>query len=91
MNKSELIRAAAQRADLPVNETAKALNAALELITLQLAQGEKIQLSGFGIFELREREARMGRNIHTGEPLSIPASRVPVFKPSQTLKDIVGK
>lgn len=91
MNKSEWIRATAQRAGLPVNETTKALNAALELIALQLSQGDKVQLSGFGSFELREREARMGRNIHTGEALSIPASQVPVFKPSKTLKDIVGK
>ena len=56
-----------------------------------LAKGEKVQLTGFGTFETKERSARMGRNVHTKEAMEIPASRVPTFKPSKNLKDLVGK
>ena len=91
MNKTELITAAAERAGVTKKDADRVLNAALELIAANLSDGEKVQLSGFGIFEVREREARMGRNPHTGEAVSIPASKVPVFKPSKGLKDSVGK
>ena len=91
MNKTELISAVAERSGVSKKDTEKSLNAALELIAASLSRGEKIQLSGFGNFEVREREARMGRNPHTGEAVSIPASKVPVFKPSKLLKDSVGK
>lgn len=91
MNKTELITAAAERAGIAKKDADRVLNAALELIAASLSDGEKVQLSGFGIFEVREREARMGRNPHTGEAVSIAATKVPVFKPSKVLKDNVGK
>ncbi|MGM9604914.1 MAG: HU family DNA-binding protein, partial [Faecousia sp.] len=86
MNKTELIAAAAERSGLTKKDTEKALNAAIEAITAALTQGEKVQVSGFGIFEVKEREARMGRNPRSGEPMEIAASRAPAFKASKTLK-----
>ena len=80
MNKTELIAAAAERSGLTKKDTEKALNAALDAITAALVAGDKVQVSGFGIFEVKEREARMGRNPHTGEVMEIAASRVPAFK-----------
>ena len=91
MNKTELISAAAERAGIPKKDADRVLNAALELIADKLSQGEKVQLSGFGNFEVREREARVGRNPHTGEAVTIPPSKAPVFKPSKLLKDSVEK
>ena len=91
MNKSELIAAAAESAGVAKKESERIINAALDIITRKLAAGEKVQLSGFGIFETKDRQARVGRNPHTREAVEIPASRVPGFKPSQNLKDIVGK
>ena len=91
MNKTELIAAAAERSGLTKKDTEKALNAAIEAITAALTQGDKVQVSGFGIFEVKEREARMGRNPHTGEPMEIAASRAPAFKASKTLKAALGK
>ena len=91
MNKTELIAAAAENAGVTKKDAERILNAALEIITRQLSLGEKVQLSGFGIFETRHRQARVGRNPHTREAVDIPASRVPVFKASQTLKNMVGK
>ena len=91
MNKTELIAAAAERSGLTKKDTEKALNAAIEAITAALTQGDKVQVSGFGIFEVKEREARMGRNPHTGEAMEIAASRVPAFKASKTMKDALGK
>ena len=91
MNKTELIAIAAESAGLTKKDTERVLNAAIDAMTAALVKGEKVQLSGFGNFEVREREARMGRNPHTGEAVSIPAAQVPVFKPSKRLKDSVGK
>ena len=91
MNKSELIAAAAESAGVAKKDTERIINAALDIIARKLAAGEKVQLSGFGIFETKDRQARVGRNPHTREAVEIPASRVPGFKPSQNLKDIVGK
>ena len=91
MNKSELIAAAAERSGLTKKDAEKALNAAIEAITAALAEGDKVQVSGFGIFEVKEREARMGRNPHTGEAMEIAASRVPAFKASKTMKDALAK
>ena len=91
MNKTELIAAAAERAGMTKKDTEKALNAALDAITAALVSGDKVQVSGFGIFEVKEREARMGRNPHTGEAMEIAASRVPAFKASKTMKDALGK
>ena len=91
MNKTELIAAAAERSGLTKKDAEKVLNAALDTITAALVAGDKVQVSGFGIFEVKEREARMGRNPHTGEAMEIAASKVPSFKASKTLKDALGK
>ena len=91
MNKTDLIAVAAESAGLTKKDTERVLNAALDAITASLIQGEKVQLSGFGTFEAKEREARVGRNPHTKEAISIPATRVPTFKASKALKDNVGK
>ena len=91
MNKTELIAAAAESAGLTKKDTERVLNAALDAITTSLIKGEKVQLSGFGTFEIKDREARIGRNPHTKEAIDIPATRLPTFKPSKALKDTVAK
>ena len=91
MNKTELIAIAAENAGMTKKDTERVLNAALDAITLALVRGEKVQLSGFGTFEAKEREARVGRNPHTKEAIDIPATRVPTFKASKALKDNVAK
>ena len=91
MNKTDLIAIAAQSAGLTKKDTERVLNAALDAITASLNAGEKVQLSGFGTFEVKDREARIGRNPHTKEAIEIPATRVPSFKASQALKDTVAK
>ena len=91
MNKTELIADAAERSGMTKKDTEKVLNAVLDTITAALVAGDKVQVSGFGIFEVKEREARMGRNPHTGEAMEIAASRVPAFKASKTMKDALGK
>ena len=91
MNKTELIALAAERAGLTKKDTERVLNAALDAITASLIQGEKVQISGFGTFEIKDREARIGRNPHTKEAIDIPATRVPQFKASKALKDTVAK
>ena len=91
MNKTELIAVAAENAGLTKKDTERVLNAANDAITASLVKGEKLQISGFGIFEVRNREARVGRNPHTKETVEIPASRVPAFKASKALKDNVAK
>ena len=68
-----------------------AVSAAFDTIAAQLQKGEKVQISGFGIFEVKEREARVGRNPRTNESIQIPASKAPTFKASKTLKDAVSK
>ena len=90
MNKADLINAAAEKAGLSKKDTEAALNAALEAITQALAQEEKVQLVGFGSFEVKSRTARIGRNPHTKEQINIPASKTPVFKPGKALKDSIG-
>ena len=91
MNKTELIAIAAENAGLTKKDTERILNAALDAITLALVRGEKVQLSGFGTFETKDREARVGRNPHTKEAVEIPATRVPAFKASKALKDNIAK
>ena len=91
MNKTELIAAAAESAGLTKKDTERVLNAAIDAVTAALVNGEKVQISGFGIFETKDREARVGRNPHTKQAIEIPATRVPAFKASKTLKDIVAK
>lgn len=91
MNKTELIAAAAESAGVAKKDAERVINAAIDAITRTMTEGGKVQLSGFGIFEVKEREARVGRNPHTKEAIEIPATRVPAFKASKALKDIVGK
>ena len=91
MNKTELVAAAAEQTGMTKKDTEKALNAAFDVIASALSKGEKVQVSGFGIFEIKEREARMGRNPRTGEAMEIAASRTPTFKASETLKDALEK
>ena len=91
MNKSELTAAAAQAAGVTKKDAERVLNAALDIITASLAAGDKVQLSGFGSFELKDREARVGRNPVTRKSIQIPATKVPAFKASKSLKDIVGR
>lgn len=91
MNKTDLIAIAAEKAGMTKKDTERVLNAALDAITASLAKGEKVQLSGFGTFEAKEREARVGRNPHTNEAIEIPATRVPGFKASKALKDSVAE
>ena len=91
MNKTELIAIAAENAGLTKKDTERVLNAAIDAMTAALVKGEKVQLSGFGTFETKAREARVGRNPHTKEAIEIPATRVPAFKASQALKDAVSR
>ena len=91
MNKTELIASVAQSAGLTRKDTDRVISAAIDAITAALVQGEKVQISGFGTFDTKEREARVGRNPHTREAIEIPATRVPGFKPSKALKDTVSK
>ena len=91
MNKTELIAVVAENAGLTKKDAERVLNAALDAITAALVEGEKVQLSGFGTFETKDREARVGRNPHTKEAIEIPATRVPSFKASKALKDNVAK
>ena len=81
MNKAELINAAAEKAGLSKKDTETAINAAIEVISDCLAEGDKVQLVGFGAFEVKSRAERIGRNPKTKESIKIPASKVPVFKP----------
>ena len=91
MNKTELIAVAAENAGMTKKDTERVLNAAIDAITAALLKGEKVQLSGFGTFETKDREARIGRNPHTKEAIEIPATRVPAFKASKALKDSIAK
>ena len=91
MNKAELINAVAEKAALSKKDSEAAVNAALEAITGALSDGEKVQLVGFGSFEVKKREARVGRNPKTKEAIELPASKVPVFKAGKALKAVVAK
>lgn len=91
MNKTDLIAVVSQSAGMTKKDTERVINAAVDAITASLVRGEKVQLSGFGTFEVKAREARIGRNPHTKEAIDIPATNVPVFKASKVLKDIVAK
>ena len=91
MNKTELIAAVAEKTGLSKKDSEKAVNAAFDTITEALAAGDKVQLVGFGAFEVKERGARIGRNPKTKEEIEIPATRVPVFKAGKVLKDAVSK
>lgn len=91
MNKTELVAAIAEKAELSKKDSEKALKAFIEVVTEELQKGEKVQLVGFGTFEVRAREARMGKNPRTGEEIKIAASKVPAFKAGTPLKKIVNK
>jgi DNA-binding protein HU-beta len=90
MNKQQLVEAAADSSDLSKSQMSGALDALLETITGALKSGEKVQLTGFGNFEVRERAARTGRNPQTGEEMEISASKAPAFKAGKALKDAVN-
>ena len=91
MNKAELINAAAEKAGLSKKDTEAVINAAIDAITESLKNCEKVQLVGFGAFEVKARAERIGRNPRTKEQINIPASKVPVFKPGKALKDAVAE
>ena len=91
MNKAELINAVAASADCSKKDAEAVITAALDTITAALTEGEKVQLVGFGSFEVKKRAARIGRNPKTKESIEIPASVVPVFKAGKALKDAVAK
>ena len=91
MNKSELINAVAVSAEVSKKEAEAVITAALDAITAALKEGDKVQLVGFGSFEVKKRAARVGRNPKTKETIEIPASVVPVFKAGKALKDAVAK
>ncbi len=91
MNKTELIAAVAEKTGLTKKDAERVVSATIETITENLVKGEKVSVSGFGIFEVKNREARIGRNPHTKEAIQIPATRLPAFKASKTLKDAVAK
>ncbi|MED4228055.1 HU family DNA-binding protein [Neobacillus cucumis] len=89
MNKTELVNAVVTQTELTKKDAANAVDALLETISNTLAKEEKIQLIGFGTFEVRERAARTGRNPQTGEEIQISASKIPAFKPGKELKEAV--
>lgn len=90
MNKTELIAAVAERAELTKKDAEKVLKAFTDVVAEELKKGEKIQLVGFGTFEVSERAAREGRNPQTGETMTIEASKSPKFKAGKALKDVVN-
>lgn len=89
MNKSELVSSVAEKAELTKKDAEKAVNALFSAIEEALAKGDKVQLVGFGTFEVRERSARKGRNPQTGEEIEIAAAKVPAFKAGKALKDAI--
>ena len=88
-NKAELIERVANAGNLTKKDATVAVDAVLSTIEETLAKGEKVQLIGFGTFEVRQRAARKGRNPQTNEEIEIPASKVPAFKPGKALKDAI--
>ena len=91
MNKAELVSAVAEKTGMSKKDSEKAVTAACDTITEALAAGDKVQLVGFGAFEVKERGARIGRNPKTKEEIEIPASRVASFKVGKALKEAVTK
>ncbi|MGI6193092.1 MAG: HU family DNA-binding protein [Christensenellales bacterium] len=90
MNKNELIAAVAEKSALSKKDAEKAVSAFVNTVTEALAQGEKVQLVGFGTFEVKERGARKGHNPLTGAEIDIPASKAPTFKAGKALKDALN-
>lgn len=91
MNKTELIAAVAEKTGLTKKDAERVVSATFETVTETIKKGEKVSVSGFGIFEVKTREARVGRNPRTKEEIKIPATKLPAFKASKTLKDTIAK
>lgn len=91
MNKTELIAAVAEKAGLTKKDAERVVSTTFETVTESLKKGDKVSISGFGIFEVKTREARIGRNPRTKEEIKIPATKLPAFKASKTLKDVIAK
>ena len=91
MNKTELIAAVAEKTGLTKKDAERVVSATFETVTATIKAGEKVSVSGFGIFEVKTREARVGRNPRTKEEIKIPATKLPAFKASKTLKDTIAK
>lgn len=89
MNKTELIAAVAEAAGVSKKDTEQVLNTFFDVVQTALKEDRKVQIPGFGSFEVRERAARTGRNPHTGETIEIAAAKVPAFKPGKGLKDAI--
>lgn len=90
MNKTELVAAVAEKAEISRKDAEKVLKAFTDVVTGELVKGEKVQMVGFGTFEVAERAEREGRNPKTKEPMTIPASKSPKFKAGKALKDLVN-
>ncbi len=91
MNKSELVAAVAAKAGITKKDAESAVNAVIDSITEALTENDKVQLVGFGTFEVRSRDAREGRDPRTGDVIDIPASKSPAFKAGKALKDAVNQ
>ena len=91
MNKAELVKAVSDKTNSTKKAAEEAVNAFVDVVADTLTKGEKVQLVGFGSFEVRKRAARKGRNPQTKEEIKIPASKAPVFKAGKALKDLVNK
>lgn len=91
MNKNELISAVAEAASLTKKDATAAVNATFDAITKAMAEGDKVQLIGFGTFETRERSAKTAKNPRTGEVVNVPACKAPAFKAGKALKETVNK
>lgn len=91
MKKTDFVKAIAQQAEISNKDAEKALAAALDIIVNAVAEGDKVQLTGFGTFEQRQRNARTGVDPRTGNSIDIPASKVPAFKAGKAFKDAVNK
>lgn len=90
MNKTELVAAISEKTELTKKDSEKALKALIDVVAEELKKGEKVQLVGFGTFEVSERAERTGRNPQTGKEMVIPASKVPKFKAGKALKDMIN-
>lgn len=91
MTKSDLITTVAESSGLTKKDTEKVISGLLSAVTNALVSGDKVQIVGFGTFEVRDRKEREGRNPSNGKPMTIPASRIPAFKAGKSLKDAVAK
>lgn len=89
MNKEEMVCALSQKANLTKKDAETVLDAVFEIITDELSAGNRVQVVGFGVFEVKDRAPRVGRNPKANVPVNIPARKMPVFKPGKTLKEVV--